>query len=103
LQQKPTVQRTLVALDLLGKLDLYHAVFNLNDYRKHRSTYFGLVLGGWKDDHYMQELYHAIKRDNIHVPFGACLYGYLLAIFRHCPEFIKRPYGNLKRHRLKSS
>lgn len=100
-------QRTLVTLDLLGKLNLYNKVFDLNDYQAHRSKYFGFVLGGWKNDLMKKEIYDAIKRDNFHVPFGAYLYRYPQAIFqfgiRHCPEFvkrsefIKRQYRNLKK------
>ncbi len=95
-------QRTLVTLDLLGKLDLYNKVFDLNDYRMHRSKYFGLALSGRKNDAFKQEIYDAIKRDNFPIPFGAYLYRYPHAIFqfgiRHCPEFIKRQYRKLKQH-----
>jgi len=95
-------QRTLVTLDLLGKLDLYNKVFDLDDYRMRRSKYFGLVLGGWKNDLMKQEIYDTIKQDKYHIPFGAYLYRYPEVIFqfgiRHCPEFIKRPYRKLKRH-----
>lgn len=99
-------QRTLVTLDFLGKLGLYNKVFNLNDYQMHRSKYFGLVLSGRKNDLMKQEIYDAIKRDNFSIPFSAYLYRYPQAIFqffvhfgiRHCPEFIKRQYKNLKRH-----
>lgn len=87
-------QRTLLTLDLLGKLDLYDKVFDLDDYRMYRSKYFGLVLGEWKNDLMKQEIYHAIKRENFHIPFGAYLYRYPQTIFqfgiRHCPEFVKR-------------
>lgn len=92
-------QRTLVTLDLLGKLDLYDKVFDLNDYRMRRSKYFGLVLGGWKNDLMKQEIYDIIKRDNFHVPLDTYLYRYPQAIFqfatRHCPEFVKRQYRRL--------
>lgn len=92
-------QRTLVTLDLLGKLDLYDKVFDLNDYWTHRSKYFGLVLGGWKNDLFKQEIYDAIKQDKFHIPFSAYLYRYPQAIFqfgiRHCPEFVKRQYRRL--------
>lgn len=95
-------QRTLVTLDVLGKLDLYDRVFNLNDYQMHRSKYFGLVMGGWKNDLYMKEIHDTIKQNNFHVPFGAYLYRYPQAIFqlgiRHCLEFIKGQYRKLKRH-----
>jgi hypothetical protein len=95
-------QRTLVTLDLLGKLDLYNKVFNLNDYQMNRSKYFGMVLGGRKDDPFKQEIYDAIKRNNFQVPFGAYLYRYPLEFHqfgvRHCPEFIKKLYRKLKRY-----
>ncbi|KKH72632.1 hypothetical protein DU78_01840, partial [Methanosarcina mazei] len=94
-------QRTLVTLDLLGKLNLYNKVFNLSNYQMHRSKYFGLVLSGRKNDLMKQEIYDSIKRDHFPIPFGAYLYRYPQAIFqfgiRHCPEFIKRQYKNLKR------
>ena len=99
-------QRTLVTLDLLGKLDLYDKVFDLNDYWTHRSKYFGLVLGGWKNDLFKQEIYDAIKQDKFHIPFSAYLYRYPQAIFqfgiRHCPEFVKRQYRRLTRTKPKS-
>jgi hypothetical protein len=95
-------QRTLLALDVIGKLDLYDRVFNLNDYRAHRSKYFGLVMGSWKNDHYLREIHDTIKQNNFHIPLGAYLYRYPQAIFqfgiRHCPEFIKGQYRKLKRH-----
>ncbi|KKG84864.1 hypothetical protein DU57_02365 [Methanosarcina mazei] len=100
-------QRTLVTLDLLGKLDLYNNVFDLNDYQMHRSKYFGLVLSGRKNDAFKQEIYDVIKRDNFSIPSCAYLYRYPQAIFqlgmRHCPEFIVRQYRNLKRHRILNS
>ena len=99
-------QRTLVTLDLLGKLDLYDKVFDLNDYWTHRSKYFGLVLSGRKNDLFKQEIYDAIKQDKFHIPFSAYLYRYPQAIFqfgiRHCPEFVKRQYRRLTRTKPKS-
>jgi len=95
-------QRTLVTLDICGKLDLYNMVFDLDDYRRHRSKYFGIVLAEWKHDLHKQEIFNEIKRQNFRVPLGAYLYRYPLAVFqfgvRHCPDFIKRPYRKLKRH-----
>ena len=94
-------QRTLVTLDVLGKLDLYNKVFDLNDYQKYRSKYLGLVLGGWKSDLFKQEIYDAMKRDRFPIPLDAYLYRNLQAIsqfgVRHCPEFIIRQYKKLKR------
>jgi predicted aldo/keto reductase-like oxidoreductase len=89
-------QRTMVTLDLLGKLDLYNKVFDLNDYQTHRSKYFGLVLAGVKNDPMKREIYDAIKRENFHIPFGAYFYRYSQAIYRHCPWFIKRQYRKIK-------
>ena len=101
-------QRTLVTLDVLGKLDLYEKVFDLDDYRAHRSKYFGLILSGRKEDLFKQEIYAAIKRDDFHIPLGAYMYRYPQAIFQfaveHCPEFLKkseffkRQYRKLKKY-----
>lgn len=94
-------QRTLVTLDVLGKLDFYKKVFDLSDYHMHRSKYFGLVLSERKNDAFQQEIFDAIKRDNFPIPLGAYLYRYSQTIFqfgsRHCPEFVKKQYKNLKR------
>jgi len=95
-------QRTLVTLDVLGKLDLYDKVFDLNNYRMHRSNYFGRIMGGRKNDPWKKDIYEVIKKDNFRVPLGAYVYSCPLAILqfgiRHCPEFIKRQYRKLKRH-----
>ncbi len=94
-------QRTLVTLDLLGKLDLYRGVFDLDDYQQNRSRYFGNVLGGRKDDHFKQEIFDAIGQSDFKIPFSAHIYRYHQSILkfgiRHCPDFIKRRY----RKRLK--
>ena len=87
-------QRTLIALDLLGKLDQYNDVFDLKDYQRHRKKYLGLVISGRKYDNYKQELYDLMKSQKYKIPMSAYLYSYPQAIFqfgiRYCPEFMKR-------------
>jgi transcription elongation factor Elf1 len=39
-------QRTLVTLDILGKIDQYNDVFDLDDYYKNRKKYFASVILG---------------------------------------------------------
>lgn len=94
-------QRTLITLDLLGKLYLYNKVFDLNDYQIHRSKYFGMILGDWKNDLMKKEIYDSIKLNQYPVPFAAYFYRYPLEILqygaRHCPEFIKGKYKILKK------
>lgn len=93
-------QRTLVTLDLLGKLDLYRGVFDMDDYQQYRSKYFGKVLSGRKDDHFKQEIFDAIGRTEFKIPFNAYIYRYPQSIIkfgiRHCPMFIRRLYKRLR-------
>jgi hypothetical protein len=86
-------------------LDKYCEVFDLNDYRLHRSQYFGSILAGRKDDSYKQEIYEAIKRKGVRIPKGTYLYlfpdsvldfikthfpDFLRYVVKHTPEFVKR-------------
>ncbi len=93
-------QRTLVTLDLLGKLDLYRSVFDLDDYQQHRSRYFSKVLSGRKDDHFKEEIFDAIGQGDFKIPFSAHIYGYPQSILRlgkrHCPMFMRRLYRRLR-------
>ena len=56
--------RTQLTLDLLGKLDLYEQVFNLEKYRAHKSEYIGKLLQSWKKDEFAKEIYAHMKASN---------------------------------------
>ncbi|MBR3414640.1 hypothetical protein IKG73_01300 [Candidatus Saccharibacteria bacterium] len=48
--------RTLVTLDLLGKLDLYNKSFNLEDYYKNKDAYISKVIRLRKEDFLFDEI-----------------------------------------------
>ncbi len=89
-------QRTMVALDIIGKLDKYKFVFDIEYYRNNRNKYFGKMLGGRKKDHYKMELYESAKSHGIRIPFSAYPYAVLPHLenlgAKYCPECIKNIY-----------
>ena len=50
--------RTMVALDMLGKLDLYNKSFDINKYREHRKKYITRVIALRKNDAFFADLYY---------------------------------------------
>lgn len=86
-------QRALLTLDVLGKLELYDEVFDLNDYRVHRSKYFGKMLSARRSEPFQQEIYDAIKERDYHIPTSAhlyrCVYTALDFGVKYCPQFIR--------------
>jgi hypothetical protein len=92
-------KRTMVTLDVLGKLDLYSGVFDLRDYQKHRSQYFGSILSQRKHDDFRQEIYDAIELRGYRIPSVAHMYRYPISIFhflcRNFPEFAKMMIRNV--------
>lgn len=83
--------RTLVSLDLLGKLDHYDKVFDLIDYQTNRSRYLGLIMCERKKDDLFQEVYIEMKRKKFYFPIGAYFYYFLTeseSVLRNFFDFI---------------
>ena len=56
--------RTMLGLDFLGKLHLYRASFDLDEYFRKRDKYLGMIVQRRERDHFMKELYdYAIAHD----------------------------------------
>ena len=83
--------RTLVALDALGKLDLYKNVFDIEYYKKHCQRYYSSMVKEvlWKNSSYVQ-VYAILKSK---VSTTAKLKGFAQAyspyISRFIPKFLK--------------
>jgi len=67
-------QRTLTTLDLLGKIDLYNGVFDLDDYYKNRTKYFASIILNRHRNPFQREIYEAIQASGFRVPFGSYYY-----------------------------
>ena len=67
-------QRTLTTLDVLGKLELYNNVFDLDDYYKNRTKYFASIILGRNGNPFQKEIYEAIQASGFRIPFGAYYY-----------------------------
>lgn len=61
--------RTQLTLDLLGKLDLYKDVFDLDKYYNKKDKYIGRILYTRKKDIFSKEIYNLIKNKNYHIAF----------------------------------
>lgn len=62
-------ERTLITLDLLGKLDVFSSRFDLEKYKKNKDKVFCQVIEGHKRDHFLNEIYNLMKEVNFKIPF----------------------------------
>ncbi|WP_431800748.1 hypothetical protein [Halobacillus andaensis] len=62
--------RTLFTLELLGKLELYSSVFDLNKYYSERKLYIAKVIAFYKKDIFLREIYNEMKIRNFEVPLN---------------------------------
>ena len=53
--------RTALTLDLMGKLNLYEKVFDLEVYHRYKQDYIGRLIAGKKKDEFAKELYEFMK------------------------------------------
>ena len=67
--------RTMLTLDVLGKLDLYRNVFNLDLYRANKVGFIGTVLLERKNNSHYQEIYDTMIKDGYN--FVSKAYDYL--------------------------
>lgn len=66
-------KRTMVALDILGKLPLFSEVFDLDVYQKRRAQYVGWVLYKWyvNREIYAGEMVREMKRTGFPIPWSS--------------------------------
>lgn len=60
--------RTLFTLEVLGKLDEFSSIFNLENYYQRRQKYIAKVLAYRDKDDYMQEIYDEILKLGFKIP-----------------------------------
>ena len=57
--------RTCLTLDLLGKLENYHTVFDLKAYRDQKNRYIGQILNTRKSNIFSEEIYQLLKEKRV--------------------------------------
>lgn len=72
--------RTEIALDLLGKLNLYKSIFNLEKYYSKKNKYIGYILFSRKDNVFSDEIYRLLKDKNHKIPLISYIYKYLYKV-----------------------
>jgi hypothetical protein len=60
--------RTMLGLDFVGKLELYRACFDLDEYFKNRDTYLRMIVQKRERDYFMKELYDYAMTHDIALP-----------------------------------
>ena len=72
--------RTLLTLDLMGKVDKFSPVFDVDAYKRNKSRAYGWLsyarLGDAKDDNavFARDIYEYAKKKNAKIPAAAALY-----------------------------
>jgi hypothetical protein len=60
--------RTMVGLDFVGKLQLYRASFDVDEYFRERDKCLGMIVQRKERDHFMKELYDYAMAHDIALP-----------------------------------
>lgn len=63
-------KRTMITLDLLGKLDEYSNLFDVEKYKKYKKSLYISVLANYKRDHFMKEVYDLMIETNYKIPLN---------------------------------
>ena len=61
--------RTLLTIDILGLLDKYQEIFDVNAYYHYKTRFIGKVLGQKSQKAYYQEIYDLMKKNKYPIPF----------------------------------
>ncbi len=56
--------RTMLTLDLLGKLHLYEQVFNIEKYKQKKSFYIGIIVARKNQDPFSRDVYNLLIKEN---------------------------------------
>ena len=82
--------RTIITLEILGKLDLYKNIFDIERFNKHRYFYYILTLS--KACVFAEEILHMAKSENYKLPFGIKTLAYIFSIdiFQAMKPTVKR-------------
>ncbi|MCR5487748.1 MAG: hypothetical protein K6F35_09510 [Lachnospiraceae bacterium] len=72
--------RTMIDLDIIGKLDNFRDVFDIDRYRKEKNYYWGYLIYKGKKDEYTNSTLNMMKKYNIKMPICAYASGLLKII-----------------------
>lgn len=67
-------QRTLFTFELLGCLDKFSDIFDLQEYQKYRWRYICKIISTYKTDVFSQELYSLMKEKKVKIPLKSRIF-----------------------------
>jgi len=88
--------RTILTLELLGRLDGFSRRFDMGEYRKHRTDFIARVLAE-RTSPYHLEIRELLRGQNSPVPLSARLKAALLRVWRLVPHDLRRRLRGLPR------
>lgn len=63
-------KQTMITLDLLGKLDEYSNLFDVEKYKKYKKSLYISVLANYKRDDFMKDVYDLMIETNYKIPLN---------------------------------
>lgn len=69
-------QRTLMALEIMGKIQEYGEIFDLNIWNRDRVRYIAKIIAKKKNEVYKMELWNLMRERNYRIPFKSKLLAY---------------------------
>ncbi|MCK9499272.1 MAG: hypothetical protein M0Q45_07180 [Bacteroidales bacterium] len=61
-------KRTIITLDLLGKLEQYSTLFDFNKYQKYKDSLYVEVLANYEKNHFYKDIYELMIETNPKTP-----------------------------------
>lgn len=82
--------RTLFALELLGKIQLYEDIFDMSEYRRYRNKFIIKIISQRKENEFYGELYDLMKDVHFQVPLFLKLtaFGVRIGLYRLAQRFL---------------
>lgn len=74
--------RTILTLDILGKKEKYHNIFDLKYYDKSKDLYVGKVIAYKRRETYYQEIYQLMKETDFPITLKARIYTFMWTIYK---------------------
>ena len=69
--------RTMLDLDIYGKLDKFINIFDVEYYKNHKTYYWGYLFYKGRKDPFIAESLVAAKKNGIKIPFGSRFAGFI--------------------------
>lgn len=78
--------RTMMTLDILGKLDLYDSIFDVQYFRRIKKYYIGRILSTKKQDEFAADIYNLMCTKNYKIPAFSRVFAVCFSLRQLAPK-----------------